>query len=97
MYIRRDASGDGEFVPQYRSGLEPCSFSDHAEMCRFHRTSPRSHFTRKRVCSMATTDGRITLSDMTLIVTRRAERSERNLASPKEYAAALREHFGVVR
>ena len=65
-------------------------------MCRYHQTSPQSHFTRKRVCSLATPDGRVTLSDLRLITTRGGVREERMLASEEEHAAMLRELFGVV-
>ncbi len=65
-------------------------------MCHFHQTSPESHFTRGRVCSRLTPEGRVTLSGMRLITTAGGERRERGLASEAEYAAALREHFGVV-
>ena len=65
-------------------------------MCRYHQTSPESHFTRRRVCSRLTAEGRVTLSQMRLITTRGDERRERELASEEEYAGALREHFGIV-
>jgi N-hydroxyarylamine O-acetyltransferase len=64
-------------------------------MCHFHQTSPDSHFTRQTVCSLATPDGRITLSGMKLITTR-GDRHERILDSEEERTALLRELFGVV-
>jgi N-hydroxyarylamine O-acetyltransferase len=66
-------------------------------MCRYHQTSPESHFTKGRICSLATPNGRISLSEMRLITTSNdGERNERTLASEEEYAAALRDQFGVV-
>ena len=64
-------------------------------MCHYHQTSPESHFTRQTVCSLATPDGRVTLSGMRLITTRGGERQERILESEEERAALLRELFGV--
>jgi N-hydroxyarylamine O-acetyltransferase len=64
-------------------------------MCRYHQTSPESPFTRKRVCSRATPDGRITLSDGKLIETRHGVREERVL-SDEEWRPKLQEFFGVV-
>jgi N-hydroxyarylamine O-acetyltransferase len=90
---RRDDSGSWE--PQYRFTLQPYQYEDFADMCRHHQTSPDSPFTQRRTCSIATTEGRITLTDMRLITTLRGERQERSLATQDEYAAALREHFGV--
>ena len=93
VLLRRDAGGTWE--PQYRFGLEPHVYADYAEMCRFHQTSPESHFTRQRVCSRLTDEGRMTISGSRLINTANGERHERELSSEEEYAAALSEHFGI--
>jgi N-hydroxyarylamine O-acetyltransferase len=69
---------------------------DFAEMCHYHQTSPDSHFTRKRICSRATLEGRITLSDETLIETRNGVREERKVSGDREWQTILREHFGVI-
>lgn len=81
--------------PQYRFTLQPYNLDDFGEMCRYHQTSPESPFTRKRVCTVATPDGRITVTGMRLIVTHRGEKNERELASHEEWLEALREHCGV--
>ncbi len=81
--------------PQYCFTLDPHKLDDFGEMCRYHQTSPESPFTQKRVCTLATPDGRITVSGMRLIVTDRGEKQERELASHDEWTAALREHFGI--
>lgn len=90
---RRAANGDWQ--PQYRFTLEPHEYSDYEEMCRYHQTSPQSHFTQKRICSRATIDGRESLSEMRLITTRGRERKEIELSSASQYADALREKFGI--
>ena len=64
-------------------------------MCRYHQTSPQSPFTRKRVCSRATPEGRITLSEMKLITTNGDRREERLLKSEAKWQAALADYFGV--
>lgn len=93
--MRRDDGDDWE--AQYRFTLEPRGLGDYAGMCRYHQTSPQSHFTRARICSRATEEGRITLSEMRFITTsEKGGRRERTLISEEEYAAILREHFGIV-
>lgn len=95
ILMQRD-EGD-EWRAQYRFTLQPHEYADFAEMCRYHQTSSQSHFTRARICSRATEEGRVTLSEMRLITTSMSgERQERTLTSQEEYAARLREHFGVV-
>ena len=91
---RRDKGEDWE--AQYRFTLQPHEYADYAGMCRYHQTSPQSHFTKARVCSRATREGRITLSEMRLITTsKHGGRQERILTSEEEYADTLREHFGI--
>ena len=97
-YLTLMRRGDGgEWEAQYRFTLRPHEYADYAEMCRYHQTSPESHFTKSRICSRATPEGRVTLSGMRFIETSRGgAREERTLTSPEEYAQALREHFGIV-
>jgi N-hydroxyarylamine O-acetyltransferase len=86
----------GEWKPQYRFTLRPHNYADYAEMCLYHQTSPQSHFTRSRVCSLATADGRVTLSGMRLITTSdEGGRRELTLASQEEYDSKLRELFDI--
>jgi N-hydroxyarylamine O-acetyltransferase len=90
---------DGEdWQPQYRFTLQPYTFPDYEEMCRFHQTSPDSHFTKGLICSRATEDGRITLSDMRFITTSGPQRlrDEQTLSTREEYDRILRDQFGVV-
>lgn len=94
ILLRRDEGGD--WAPQYRFGLDPHAYDDYAGMCLHHQTSPESHFTQGRVCSRLTPDGRVTLSGARLITTSGGQKVERELDGEDEYAAALREHFGVV-
>lgn len=84
-----------EWEPKYRFTLEPHEFGDYEEMCRYHQTSPQSHFTQNRICSLATPEGRKTLSGMRFIVSAKDGRTERMLTSPQEYEQILREQFGI--
>jgi N-hydroxyarylamine O-acetyltransferase len=89
------AEPDANWKRQYSFGLVPRRLEEFAAMCHYHQTSPESPFTRKRVCTKATPDGRITLADGKLIVTRAGQRTERMLTE-EERGRVLREEFGVV-
>ena len=95
--VLEQALKDEAWVPQYRFSLQPYQYSDYAEMCSYHQTSPESHFTRQRICSRLTPRGRISLSDMRFIVTENGVRSERVLKNEEEYNEVLRQQFGIVR
>ena len=96
ILMRRNEGED--WTPQYRFTLQPYTFRDYEEMCRFHQTSPDSHFTKNIICSRVTEDGRITLSGMRVITTAGAQhqRDERSLTSREEYDSILRNEFGIV-
>ena len=80
--------------PQYRFDLAPRELEDFREMCRYHQTSPESHFTHNTVCSLATPGGRVTIRGSVLIVTDGANRHERTL-SDTELLDAYRRYFGI--
>jgi len=86
---------DGAWTAKYVLTLEPHRLEEFAGMCLFHQTSPSSTFPRARICSRATPQGRITLSEMRLIQTVNGKRSERMLGSEEQYAQALVEYFGI--
>jgi len=86
-----------EWTAQYRFNLQPHEYVDYDEMCRYHQTSPNSHFTRAPLCSLPIADGRITLSDTRLITTSDSthSRNEQSL-NDEQYQEVLREKFGIV-
>ena len=94
--ILMQRENNAEWKAQYRFTLRPYNYADYEGMCRYHQTSTESHFTRKRICTLATPAGRITLSDMRMITTvKGGGREERVLANEEEYAKLLLEHFGI--
>jgi N-hydroxyarylamine O-acetyltransferase len=82
-------------IAQYAFALEPRRLEQFAEMCVLQQTSPGSHFLQAPMCTLATEDGRETLSGMRLITTSKDGRSERELEDEADRAAVLREVFGV--
>jgi N-hydroxyarylamine O-acetyltransferase len=87
---------DGSWKTEYLFTLTPRHLEDFAEMCHYHQTSPQSHFTQKPLCTRATPNGRITLSDLKLIVTENGARQERMLTSEEERRTVLKDNFGLV-
>ncbi len=89
------AEPNGHWRPQYSFSPQPRRLEEFSAMCHYHQTSPESSFTQKRICSRATPGGRITLSEMRLIVTNKGQREERILASEEEWISTIREQFGI--
>jgi N-hydroxyarylamine O-acetyltransferase len=96
LELRRRAGDADRWDAEHRFGTYAHELASFAAMCRYHQTSPKSPFTQRRVCSLATPAGRLTLRDDRLIVTDAGQRSERPIDGAAAFEAALREHFGVV-
>jgi len=91
----------GKWKRLYSFTLKPRQLSDFAAMCRYHQTSPESYFMQQRICSLATPQGRITLSDWKLIERRDGRREEREITGPDlsredQWRATLKKSFAIV-
>src|SRR5438067_4375858 len=94
LHVERTEPDDG-WKRQYSFTLTPRRLDEFAAMCHYHQSSPESPFTRKKLCTLATADGRITLSDRKLIITQNGSRGERMLESEREWRKALKSFFGM--
>ncbi|HUE97647.1 MAG TPA: arylamine N-acetyltransferase [Anaerolineales bacterium] len=95
-YIVWQKNYDGSSERQYFFDLQPRSFpADYEAACLYHQTSPKSSFTRGSIISRATPDGRVSLEDERLILTKNGQRSERPIANKDEYYALLRQYFDI--
>jgi len=81
--------------PQYMFSLRPRKLEDFARRSRYQETSPNSHFKKGRLCTLLTRNGRVTLTDTKLIVTRGRRRSERPVRGREEFDRLLRKWFGM--
>ena len=68
-YFEVNKRVEGIWKAEYKFKLMDRDFSDFGEMCSYHQTSPNSHFTKGRFCTLATKKGRITLSENKLKIT----------------------------
>jgi N-hydroxyarylamine O-acetyltransferase len=69
--------------------------SEFAEMCNFHQTSPESHFTKGKLCSIMTATGRKTLTDKKFIETTNGEKNETEINLDDEFYQILEREFGI--
>lgn len=85
-----------DWKAEYSFSMTPHRLEDFAAMCHYHQTSPDSHFTQNQVCTLATPDGRITLTADKLIITTNGKREEREVTTENEWRDLLQSRFGVV-
>ncbi|MEQ1605930.1 MAG: arylamine N-acetyltransferase [Pyrinomonadaceae bacterium] len=86
---------NGTWMPQYCFKPLGRDLSEFAEMCDFHQYSPKSHFTKGRLCSILTDEGRKTLTDNKFIVTVNGEKKEEAIESESHFNLVLAREFGI--
>ncbi len=88
-----EVAKDGQ--PQYRIERRARDLAEFEPTCWWQQTWPGSHFRASTICSLLTPDGRISLSDQTLIRTSGGTRTEELLPDDEAVLAAYRDQFGV--
>ena len=86
---------DAAWTPRFLFTLTPRDRAEFSEMCYYHQTSPDSVFTQQRLVTIATFEGRVTLTDMQLTITKGAEIQESVVNSEGEYYRIIKRDFGI--
>lgn len=96
-YYKLMRSQDGkEFSDEYIFTLKERKWEEFGDMNKYHQTSPESHFTKNKVCTIAKPDGRITLTNTKFIITENGKRQETEIKDEKEFGEKLIEYFEIV-
>ncbi|NEM97515.1 arylamine N-acetyltransferase family protein [Pontibacter burrus] len=93
-YLTINLLEGSKLVPQYLFDTKAREFSEFEGMCKFHQTSSESHFTGKKVISIATQNGRKTLNNNQLKITDGKTESVLNFEET-EFEAKLKEYFKI--
>jgi len=84
------------WLTQYKFTLTPRKIEEFAEMCLYHQTSPDTIFTQKKLCTIATPFGRVTLTDDNLTITFNRLKEKQIIVDSKDFNNKLASHFGIV-
>ncbi len=94
-YFEVVKKGGGEWKSEYIFKDLPRDLSEFAGMCAFHQTSPESHFTRGKICSLMLGSGRKTLTDKKFIETKNGVKSETEIDSEAQFNEILAHEFRI--
>lgn len=86
---------DGAWRDVYLVGPDAQHPIDHEVANHFTSTHPRSHFTTSLVVARALPDGRVSLTNRTLVTRGPSGEARREIATRDELVAALRDLFGL--
>ena len=93
-YYRINEVKDNNVLPQYIFKNEERKLSEFTKRCEFHQTSEHSHFTKKKLISIAKTNGRITLNNSQLKITHLENEEEINF-DEREFESKLKHYFKI--
>jgi N-hydroxyarylamine O-acetyltransferase len=86
----------GQVERQYYFDQRPRQFpAEYEATCLYHQTSHESIFTRKRIISRLTENGRVSLDDKRLIITTNGQREEHPFEDDIEFRKLLLEYFNI--
>jgi len=94
-YKLQSSSNGSSFKDEYIFSRKERQFIEFVDKCQFHQSSPKSIFTRKKVITKATREGRITLTDKKFIITRLGEKTEEAILNQDQFDAKLIQHFQI--
>ncbi len=92
LYFRTE--GD-DWRPRFSFTTTPRQLQQYADICRIIQTSPESHFTHKKVLTIARPDGRVTMAERELEINQAGQVQTRSIESNEEYKLALQSYFKI--
>lgn len=93
-YVQLCRLKNGELIPEYIFNTNTKNLSDFSKMCDFHQYSPKSHMAKKKMISLATKDGRITLTESDLTITKDGIKSKTNILE-KNFESLVKKYFKI--
>ena len=92
--VERLQVSDDKWDTLIRIDTKPMVLKDFAAACEFNQTSAHSPFTQKEMITIATLEGRITLSGNTLTITRYGKKQQQTI-SEEERSSVLEKYFQI--
>ena len=93
-YLQKSDLTEG-WQPQYKFTLTARRLNDFSDMARYHQSAPESPFTQRSTCTIATPEGRLTISNHKLIKTQNNVKSEQVIKTANQYCTKLDTLFGI--
>jgi N-hydroxyarylamine O-acetyltransferase len=92
LFFRTD---DTDWAPRFLFSTSQRQLKEFKIMCNYHQNSSDSIFTKKRLCTLATANGRLTLTDDTLTIDDDGEVTTESIDSREKMQKLLQKHFKI--
>ncbi len=94
-YYRINKQIDNDMIPQYIFKDKHREFNEFKGMCHFQQHDPSSHFRTKKMITLLTADGRITLNNDNLKITKGDKIENSKIKDENSFDNALWKYFKV--
>lgn len=94
-YLLQFSSNASSYQTKYMFSFEEKQIIQFMEMCEFHQNSDQSPFTQKKLITIKTNDGRVTLTDRKLKVLQLGETIEEPILNEDEFLSKLEQFFAI--
>lgn len=94
-YIVSMSHNSFDYEAKYLFTTVERQYIEFIDMCEYHQTNEKSHFTKKKMITRASPKGRITLTDSKLTTILGGKKKEQNILNFDEFQVKLIQHFGI--
>lgn len=92
LYFRQPQT---DWAPRFVFSTTARKLEEFSDMCKYHQSSPESIFTRQRLCTLPTQDGRITLAGKVITINDNGVETTIKLESSTQMEEMLRKYFNI--
>ncbi len=86
---------EGHWAAQYCFTTIPQKFENFKDMCAFQQEDSESHFRTRMICTIATENGRVTLSNNSLTITENNSKTKLEFDGEIEFYYLLKKYFDI--
>lgn len=95
IYELQHRQHNHDWIPQYHFSLVSLQLTEFNYSCHWTETSPESHFTQQSVTTIATSNGRITLADQSLTITRDNNKEKIKIIEIETRKKIMKKYFKI--
>jgi N-hydroxyarylamine O-acetyltransferase len=93
--IQEVKEGKSDWQLGYLFTLNHRTMHEFEEMCHYHQTSTVTNFTKRRLCTIPTKPGRVTLTDTKLKMEENGKVTETAVRSEEAFLGYLKKYFDL--
>lgn len=95
MIVKKENGSNSTFTPEYIFSEIERELTDFTEMCNYHQFDSISHFTKKKLCTLPTLNGRITVTGNILKIKNNDKVIESEIKNDVELNRILMKYFKI--